>query len=79
MNFTAWEFSNSIAQHLVYFALLFLGVYFIYAGEIVQKFSNKRTTFAEYGEPVSELPTIQTSIGHFNQRLVGRKDSKEPI
>ena len=76
MNFTAWEVSNSIVQHLVYFVLLFLGVYFIYAREIVQKFSNKRTTFAEYGEPVSELPTILSFIEYvdFNTTFKYGKD-----
>ena len=62
MSLTALEVSNKIVKYAVYIALLILGVYFIYAGDILQKFSNKKTTFAEYGEPVTELPTILAFI-----------------
>ena len=49
---------TKIIQSFVYLALLCLGVYFIYLGEILQKFQLQRTNFAEIEEPVSEFPTI---------------------
>ena len=67
MNLIALEVGNKIVKYSVYVTLLFLAVYFIYAGDTVQKFSNKKTSFAEYGEPVSELPTILAFIEYADQ------------
>ena len=69
MSLPALEVSNKIVRYVVYIALLILGVYFIYAGDILQKFSNKKTTFAEYGEPVTELPTILAFIEYVDQNV----------
>ena len=51
------EFYN-IIDKVVYLVLLCLGIYFIYQGGVVQRFHMKRTNFAEYSEPMTELPTI---------------------
>ena len=42
--------------------LLAIGVYFIYYGGILEKFTNGYTNFAEGEEEVHELPTILTHI-----------------
>ena len=47
-----------IVHYVVYLALLCMGIYFIHAGDIIQKFKQHRTNFAEYGEEISELPSI---------------------
>ena len=53
------EFIIEAVNKVVYSTLLFVGIYFIYEGDIVQKFRLKRTNFAEsFGERMSELPTI---------------------
>ena len=38
--------------------LCFIGFYLIFSGDVIERFSLKRTNFAEYSENVSELPTI---------------------
>ena len=53
----------------VYLALLSLGVYLIYAGDIIQKYQQKLTNFAEYGEEVSQLPTILAFIEYNHPEL----------
>ena len=48
---------------VVYIILLCVGIYFIYEGDIVQKFRLKRTNFAvALGERLAELPTILTFV-----------------
>ena len=47
-----------------------LGLYFIYKGDVLNRFQLKRTNFAEYTEDISEIPTVTTWIsyasnGHF--------------
>ena len=39
---------------LVYVGSMVGGIYFIYQGEIVQRFNLKRTNFAIYSEPIVE-------------------------
>ena len=67
MNWSSFQASNHICRNFVYAILLFLGVYFIYAGQIIQKFQQKRTNFAEYGEEITEFPTILTSLEYTTQ------------
>ena len=69
---------TKIFQSFVYLALLCLGVYFIYLGEILQKFQLQRTNFAEIEEPVSEFPTIFLFIDYrdSNSYLEYEKDFK---
>ena len=50
----------------IYVAMMCLGCYFIYQGDIVQRFKQRRTNFAEYTEPITELPTIVTWIQYSN-------------
>ena len=47
---------------VIYISFLSLGIYFIKQGEVPEKYLLKRTNFAEYLEPVTELPTISTWI-----------------
>ena len=53
----------------VYLTLVCVGLYFVYQGDVLQKFQLKRTNFAEYEEEVSELPVILTYI-QFSRSLV---------
>ena len=49
----------------IYLLLMSLGVFFIYQGEVWERFENRRTNFAIYTQPIDELPTITTDIpGH---------------
>ena len=45
-----------------YLILLILGIYFIYQGEVIPKYELKRTSFTEYIENATELPTILTQV-----------------
>ena len=56
-----------ILDKLIYSAFLLLACYFIYMGDVLDKFRSKRTNFAEYLEPVTELPTITTYIQSTDQ------------
>ena len=52
----------NILGKMVYFCTLGIGVYFIYEGEVVQRFQRRRTNFAHYEEQVSELPIHTISV-----------------
>ena len=52
----------NISRKVIYLSLLAMGIYFIYQGEVVTKFSQKKTSFSENDEPVTEAPTILTGI-----------------
>ena len=45
-----------------YVALAILGFYFIYQGQVIQRFSEEKTIFAEYDEALEEFPTMTTHI-----------------
>ena len=51
-----------IVGQFMYIAFLCLGIYFIYEGNVVQRFQMKRTNFAESNERINELPTILAEI-----------------
>ena len=53
----------------IYLLSLIIGFYFIYQGEVIKRFQQKRTNFAEYDEPVDELPTISTYIHSSDTKL----------
>ena len=53
-------------QTAVYFALLFLGCYFIYTSQVIQRYNIQRRDFFEYSEPLTELPTILTYTVPYN-------------
>ena len=56
-----------IIDHLTYLALSILGLYFIVEGNVIQNFNLGRTNYAQYSEPITELPTILTIIDHVNR------------
>ena len=51
-----------IVDKLIYISLFSLGCFFIYKGQVVEKFNWKRTNFAEHDEDLAEFPTISTFI-----------------
>ena len=63
-----------IMENLLYFALLGLGIYFIYIGDVIPKFWLGRTNFAEYQEVMTELPTISTYIINVPKNFTMGKD-----
>ena len=50
----------SFLDKLLYVALAMLGFFFIYHGEVIQRFNKGKTFFAEYNEALDEFPTITT-------------------
>ena len=50
----------SFLDKLLYVALAILGFFFIYHGEVIQRFNKGKTFFAEYNEALDEFPTITT-------------------
>ena len=63
-----------VFEWIVYFCMLGMGIYFIYYGELVQKFQLQKTSFAAYEEPISNLPTIVTFIKPWNKNITFGKD-----
>ena len=53
-----------ILDNLGVSVLWLIGFYLIFSGDVIERFSLKRTNFAEYSENVSELPTIQSRIAY---------------
>ena len=51
-----------VIDTVVFWFFLFLGVYLIYVGEVIQKFQLTRANFAEYEEEIAEFPTLLTYI-----------------
>ena len=51
-----------VLENVVYLFLLFLGVFFIYQGDVIHKYQIRRTNFAGFEEHPSELPTILTYV-----------------
>ena len=49
---------HQLINQSVYLALICVGCFFIYQGDVLQRFHLKRTNFAEYEEDLTELPTI---------------------
>ena len=49
---------------LIFLLLTGLGFYFIYKGDVLNRFQLKRTNFAEYTEDISEIPTVTTWISY---------------
>ena len=45
-------------EKALYFSLIFLGIYYIYMGNVLKRFRAKKTNFAEYSESITELPTM---------------------
>ena len=55
-----------VVDKILYITLSILGIYFIYQGNVIQKFNAEKTFFAEYDEPVTEFPSIITSFDGFD-------------
>ena len=51
-----------VIENMIYITLLGVGIYFIYEGDVVQRYHRKRTNFAVYEEPMTELPTVVTYV-----------------
>ena len=51
-----------ILDNFLYIGLASLGCYLIYHGAVISKFEHKRTNFAEYNEPITELPIFVTRV-----------------
>ena len=54
----------SLLKGIKYIMFLVLGCYFISKGDVLPKFNLRRTSFAEYKEPMTELPTIMIKLIH---------------
>ena len=52
-----------------YIFFLGLGGYFITQGDVLLKFNIKRTSFSEYNEPLSEMPSIMTKVVYSDNRI----------
>ena len=55
-----------VVEKIACIAFLGLGCFFIYQGEVWQRFNLRRTNFALYDEEITELPTIYTVINNPN-------------
>ena len=51
---------SSALNKVVYFTLLGVGIYFMYQGQVIQRYLARKFDFSEYTESVSELPTLYT-------------------
>ena len=51
-----------LIDKLVYVCLFCLGSYWVYKGDAVTKYILGRTAFAEFSEPISQLPTISACV-----------------
>ena len=65
---------NVVAYRLVYLGLLGLGIFFIFEGDVIQRFQLKRTNWAVYEEEIFEFPTIITYIFPDNDNITYGKD-----
>ena len=64
-----------VFDNMAYVILSIVGCYFIYKGEVLQRFGARKTFFAEYNEPVTDLPSLLTYIdGPIRQDLEYGKD-----
>ena len=62
-----------IVKCMIYISLTVLGYYFITEGEVLQRYRDRKTNFAEYSEPISELPAIVTWIEDSEHRQTDLK------
>ena len=51
-----------VIEYVASIAFLCLGCFFIYQGEVWQRFNLRRTNFAKYDEEITELLTIKAKI-----------------
>ena len=67
-----WRKFRYLLNKLVYITMFGLGSYFIYEGEVVQRFQLKRTNFAVYEEPIFEPPVMVTYIWPIKNVTLGK-------
>ena len=60
--------SQRIIGRVKYFLFFLVGNYFIYQGDVINKFNIKRTSFSQYDESIAELPTILVNVMHKDNR-----------
>ena len=60
--FTEIKRGLDLIDKLVYVCLFCLGSYWVYKGDAVTKYILGRTAFAEFSEPISQLPTISACV-----------------
>ena len=65
-----------VIDKLFYVTMLGLGIYFIYQGDVVQRFQLMRTNFMVYEQPIYEHPTIITFISPSIKNVTFGKDFK---
>ena len=49
-------------ETLFYIILLLTGTYFIYYGDVLQRYIEQKTNYYQYDEPIKELPSITTWV-----------------
>ena len=58
-------------HHLIYFGLFCTGAFFIYQGQVVQRYLKQRTDFFEYNENITELPSMVAHIRTYSSLKLG--------
>ena len=61
-------------EAVFYFSLLGLGLYFIYEGEVIQRYLVGRTDFYQYNERITEFPTVVTIVNSAPNNLTLGED-----
>ena len=57
-----------IIGRVKYCLFCLVGYYFIYQGDVINKFNIKRTSFSQHDESITELPTILVNVMHKDNR-----------
>lgn len=58
-------------HNLIYFALFCTGSFFIYQGQVVQRYLKQRTDFFEYNENITEFPSMVAHIRTYSSLKLG--------
>ena len=64
----------TVTKALIHLTLMCLGCYFVWQADVLHRYQERRTNFAEYGEPITELPNLVTWIDNSLGRLKFKKD-----
>ena len=68
------EYTSLLLDKVFYIALLGLGSYLIWQGDVVLRFHDSCTNFAVYSEPMIEMPTFNAFIRNLPDDLILGKD-----
>ena len=63
-----------ISDKIFHIALLAVGFYFLYQGEVIQRFRDGRTNFAVYSEPMREMATLSIWMANLPPNFTQGKD-----